>query len=116
MAVKKETAQMQDDSKLFAFLAIFLSILGFIIALASKKENKYVMYYAKQSLVLFVVSTILYIIGTVITIITFGFGFFIFYLVWLLVLVLWIIGIIYSLSGEEKPLPVIGSFAEKINI
>jgi len=31
-----------------------------------------------------------------------------------LLLVLWIIGVIYSLSGEEKEIPVIGVFAKKI--
>ena len=44
----------EDDGKLFAFLAVLLSILGFIIALLAKKDNKYVMFYAKQSLVLFI--------------------------------------------------------------
>ena len=44
----------QRDSKLFAFLAVLLSVVGFIIALIAKKDNKYVIFYAKQSLILFV--------------------------------------------------------------
>jgi len=30
--------------------------------------------------------------------------------------ILWVIGIINALSGKEKPLPVIGGFANKINL
>jgi len=36
-------AKKGDDSKLFAFLAVFLAVIGFIIALAVKKNDKYVM-------------------------------------------------------------------------
>lgn len=43
-----------DDKILFAFLATFLSIIGFIIALIAKKDDKYVMFYAKQSLIVFI--------------------------------------------------------------
>ncbi|MCX5704306.1 MAG: hypothetical protein NT066_07465, partial [Candidatus Omnitrophica bacterium] len=48
-----------DDSKLFAWLATFFLIIGFIIALVTKKDNKYVMFYAKQSLVIFIAWIIL---------------------------------------------------------
>ena len=44
----------KDNSILFAFLATFLLIVGFLIAVIVKRDNKYVMYYAKQSLVIFV--------------------------------------------------------------
>ena len=30
-----------EEGKIFAFLGIFLTILGFIIVLLAKKENKY---------------------------------------------------------------------------
>ena len=33
-----------------------------------------------------------------------------------LLLIFWIIGIVYSLSGEEKDIPIIGGFAKKINL
>ena len=37
-------------------------------------------------------------------------------IVWIAWIVLWVIGIIYSLSGEMKEIPVIGQFARKINL
>lgn len=119
MAQKKD-----DDSKLFAFLAIFLSIIGFVIALVAKKDNKYVMHYAKQSLVLFIfgvaVWLVFLIISVPLTLLTLGIGLVILapigVILWLAVFVLWLIGIIYSLSGEMKYLPVIGKFADKFKL
>ena len=112
---EKEKKDEKDDSKLFAFLAAFLSIIGFIIALVAKREDKYVMYYAKQSLVVFIAGAIL------------GAAAWIF--VWIpvlggiikgacniIVLVLWIISWVYALSGKEKEVPIVGRYAEKINL
>ena len=53
----------EDDAKLFAFLATFLSIVGFVIALLVKKDNKYVMFYAKQSLIIFIVFMVAMVVG-----------------------------------------------------
>jgi len=51
MVAKRKKAQTKiskknDDSTLFAFLAAFLSILGFIIALLTKKDDKYESYFS----------------------------------------------------------------------
>ena len=43
----KPVANRSDDRKLFAFLAAFLSIVGFVIAVVTKKDDRYVMFYAK---------------------------------------------------------------------
>lgn len=111
MVNKKEI----EDGKLFAFLGIFLTVVGFLIALLAKKDNKYVMHYAKQGLVLFIaymaVGIVIMIIGWIPII-----GWLITAALWIFMLVLWIIGIIYSLSGEEKDIPIIGELAKKINI
>lgn len=111
MVKKKEI----EDGKLFAFLGIFLTIVGFLIALITKKDNKYVMHYAKQGLVLFIayiaVGIVIMIIGWVPII-----GWLITGALWIFMLVLWIIGMIYSLSGEEKDIPIIGELAKKIKL
>ena len=64
--MKKDVNQKKGkkDSVLFAFLATFLSIIGFVIALISKREDRYVMYYAKQSLVIFIIGAIAGILGS----------------------------------------------------
>lgn len=110
---KKESKQ--DDSKLFAFLAVLLSVVGFIIAYAMKKDNKYVMFYAKQSLVLFIGWVALWIVGMVLGFIPF-LGIMVHWILSLALLVLWVIGLIYSLSGEMKYIPFIGDFAKKIDL
>ena len=107
--IKKE--KKEDDSKLFAFLATFLSIIGFIIALIAKKDDKYVMHYAKQSLVIFIVFIIAIIggwlpfIGVVVKLIINIIG-----------AILWIISWIYALSGEFKKVPLIGDYAEGVKV
>ena len=37
-------------------------------------------------------------------------------ILWIILVVLWIIGLVYSVSGNMKPIPVIGKYAEKINL
>ena len=104
--------KLKEDSKTFAFLAVFLSIVGFIIALLTKKDDKYVMYYAKESLVLFIASVILYIAGGILTVITLGIFGIVMFLVWLFIMVLWVIQIINSFSGEMRSTPIIGQYAK----
>ncbi len=120
MAAKKAMkvkikGKKDDDSKLFAFLGVFLTITGFVIVYATKKENKYAMFYAKQGFVLFfawIAVAIAQLIFMWIPVI----GMIINALLWLGILILWVIGIIYSLSDEEKEIPVIGHFAKMIKL
>ncbi|MBI4150963.1 hypothetical protein HY492_02445 [Candidatus Woesearchaeota archaeon] len=61
---------------------------------------------------LFILAIAISIIGSIVPII----GWFIILPIGnLVVLVLWIIGIINALSGKEKPLPLIGKFADKFS-
>jgi uncharacterized membrane protein len=112
---KKISNRKEDDKKLFAFLATFLSIVGFIIALVAKKEDRYVMFYAKQSLIVFIVA----LIGSIIS----SLFWHIFFIGWIIstainiiVALLWITSWIYALGGEEKEVPVVGVYARKINL
>ncbi len=108
---KKQVSKKQDDTKLFAFLATFLSIVGFIIVLLTKKEDKYVMYYAKQSLVVFIA----YVIAGILMMIPFIGWFVLGPIAYLIVTILWIISWVYALSGQEKETPLIGQYAKKFN-
>jgi len=85
-----------------AFLAVFLGLIGVVIALVTSKDDKYVMYYAKQSLALSIAWFVL-----AITIIG-----------WLalpVVFVLMIIAVVNSLSGKEKKLPLLQWLADKFD-
>jgi uncharacterized membrane protein len=104
----------RNNSKLFAFIATFLSIIGFIIALLARKDDKYVMYYAKQSLVVFIAMVAASVISW--AVIGFTLGMYIRSLLNLLVTIAWIISWIYALSGKEKEVPLIGKYAESIDL
>ncbi|MCU0642000.1 MAG: hypothetical protein MUF61_00250 [archaeon] len=107
----KKAVKKEDDSKLFAFLAVLLTIIGFIIAFALRKNNQYVMFYAKQGLVLFISSVVIWVAALVPIL-----GGLLASLLWICWILLWVVGIIYSLSGKMKPVPIIGQFADKINV
>lgn len=103
--------RVNNDKELFAFLSILLSVIGFIIALIVKRDDKYVMFYAKQSLILFIAMIITSGVKIIPLI-----GRFISTALWIIVIVLWIISLVYSLSGEMKETPLIGDYANKINL
>mgnify|MGYP001202021315 CR=1 FL=1 len=51
------------DRKLFAFLASFFTIVGFIVALILWKNDKYVMHYAKHGLILFIAQVVIVVLS-----------------------------------------------------
>jgi len=114
---KQKTIETEekDDSKLFAFLATFLSIIGFIIALIAKRDNKYVMFYAKQSLVIFIIAIIAGVIGKILLFIPI-IGWIINFALNVIMFILWLVSWIYAISGKEKDVAVVGSYARKIKL
>jgi uncharacterized membrane protein len=112
---KKEVVNSKDDSKIFAFLATFLSIVGFIIAILVKRDNKYVMFYAKQSLVIFIIALIAGIVNQIFMWIPI-IGAIISTVINLIVAIIWILSWVYALSGEEKDIPFVSDYSKKINL
>ena len=112
--MKKNNKEV-EEGKPFAFLGIFLTVIGFIIVILTHKKNKYAMFYAKQGLVLFIAWVIVWVVSFVLAFIPFV-GWLVSLVLWIGILILWILGIIYSLSGEEKEIPIIGEFAKKFDI
>lgn len=88
-----------SDSNLMAALS-YVWIIS-IIMMIIKKDDQFVVFHAKQGLVLFIAS----FIGVIPVI-----GWFI----WIVVVIFEIIGFIKALSGERYKIPVIGDIAEKI--
>jgi uncharacterized membrane protein len=107
----KKEMKKEDEKKLYAFLGVFLTVIGFIIVLATKKDDKYAMHYGKQGLILFFAWIVIWIFAMIPLI-----GWILMPLLWIAWLILWIIGIVYSFSGEMKNIPLIGQFADKIKI
>lgn len=83
-----------------------------MIALIAKKDDKYVMFYAKQSLVVFIFGAVLGIIGKILLIFP-VIGVIINTAVGIVIFILWLLSWIYALSGEEKEVPFVGHYARK---
>jgi uncharacterized membrane protein len=105
----------KDESKLFAFLAAFLSIIGFVIALIVKRKDKYVMFYAKQSLVVFIAGAIFGIVSSILIFIPI-IGMIIKVAANIIIFILWLLSWINALSGETKETPLVGKYARNINL
>jgi len=104
----------KGDSKLFAFIAVLLSVLGFVIALLAKRDDKYVMFYAKQSIILFLTAIVAQVITFLLAITIIGI--IAVPIVWLIYLVIWIIALVNSVSGKEKETPLVGQYARSIKL
>ena len=107
-------AKQQSDDKLFGFLAVFLGLIGFLIVLLAKRDSKYAMFYAKQSLVLVITYVIVWVASIVFMMIPF-IGWLVGLALWIGMIILWVIAWVNALSGQMKSTPIIGGFAEKFN-
>ena len=103
--MKGQQSRDVNENKVIAAIG-YIWIL-FLIPLLLKRDSDFAQYHAKQALVLFVVGTV---IGFIVWVPIIG---------WLLGIgsfILFVIGIVNALSGEKKPLPVIGKYAEQLKI
>jgi uncharacterized membrane protein len=107
MREEKKTNSNNDDVEQNRVIAVIAYVwILFLIALL-KKDSDFAKYHGKQGLVFFIFSTIL---GFVIWIPVIG---------WFLAIfdmILLIIGMINAFNGKKQPLPIIGKFAESINV
>lgn len=104
-------AKVSGESKLFAFLAYLLGIVGFVLVFLVRRKDKFAMYHAKQSLMLFVAAVIISLVGIVPIL---GWFAYIIGMIWLIIA--WLMGLINALSGNEKPLPITGKYAASIKL
>ena len=112
---RKDDEFLKGDPKARAFIATFFSIIGFIIAFLSWKKDQYVMFYARQSLVLFIVMIVAGIINAILALIPIV-GWIVMTCLNIFVFILWLFSWIYALSGEKKDVIFIGEYAKKINL
>lgn len=101
-------------------MAAIAYVLFFIPLLTDDKKDPYVKYHVRQGLALLILGVIVAILNSILYQI---FPFYAWYIArmisWILnlgLLALFIVGIMNALSNKEKPLPIIGKFAEKIKI
>ena len=95
-------------------MAIIAYILFFVPLLTDTKNDPFVKYHVKQGFVLFIAAMIVWIIDRFLLLIPIiGWG--LMYLLGFFLIGLFIIGIMNALGGKQKPLPLIGKFANKFN-
>lgn len=111
----KRSTKKEDDKKLFAFLATFLSIIGFVIALIIRRDDDYVMYYARHSLVIFVIGAVAGALQTFFSFIPI-IGDIINFALTVIVVLLWLFSWIYALSGFKKEIPIVSDWADRIDL
>jgi uncharacterized membrane protein len=106
-------AQEIADGKAMAILSYvinFVSLPFFIIPLVIR-NNEFALFHAKQSLMIWIIGAVGYAVGSILTLVCIGVVVII--AVFVFVVVVNIIGIINAVNGQFKPLPVIGTYAEK---
>lgn len=103
--------EQKQDSKKNTGMAIVAYIIFFIPLLTDAKDDPFVKYHVKQGLILFIGYVCEMIVGV------FPFiGWLIAPLLGIFLFVLLIIGIVNAVNGKEKPLPIIGKFADNFKI
>jgi len=103
-----------ENKEVFAFIATFFSIVGFLIAVIARRKNDYVIFYAKQSLVIFIISVLISLVKVGMHILPFGL--LINAALNILIFVAWVTSWIFALSGEKTDVPIIGELAKKIKL
>jgi uncharacterized membrane protein len=92
----------KDQAKLVAILS-YITIIGWVIALVINSNNRSSLgsFHLRQALILIIAGVVLSwipVLGWIVGIIIFVF---------------WIMGLIYAIQGKEKPIPLIGEYAQK---
>ncbi|OYT31218.1 MAG: hypothetical protein B6U94_03865 [Thermofilum sp. ex4484_79] len=111
----EEGGPVSDESKTWALIGWALGIVGAIIVFATRKEDKYAVFWAKQSLIFSIGIIALDIIIWILAFIFWPF-YLLTYLVALGALAVWIIGILKAYGGEWYKFPVIYDIAKSLKI
>jgi len=105
------------DEKLVAIIG-YITPIGWVAAymLNNTQKSQLAFYHLRQSLLMFLIGAVLYVFQVMVLMIP--------YVGWLInlisapigiaLLILWIMGIIFAINGEEKPIPFIGDKAQQI--
>ncbi len=106
-----------QSGKTMAGISYLFEPIGFIIALITNRQNKYVMFHAQQALLIMMIWVILNILWVTSVIPIFGWIIDIFIILGdIFLIILWIIGIINGFSGKVTPVPIIGELAYKLGL
>ena len=97
------------DENIEGALCYILTWVTGLVFLLLEKDNDFVRFHARQSILTFLPLTVLgFIIGWIPFI-----GWFIGGLIWLLTFILWLVLMIKAYQGERFKLPIVGDIAER---
>jgi uncharacterized membrane protein len=110
---------VSQSSRYLAFLSYLLSLPGALFVLLARREDPFAVYHARQSLTLAIIGIVSPLIWAIVAwllawIPTFGamLGVILFALViatYFGILFSWIAGMVYSLKGQVRPMPLFGT-------
>ncbi len=101
-----------EENKKNTGMAVVAYLIFFIPLMTDAKNDPFVKYHVRQGIVLLISAIIAWLIIQTLPVV----GLIIAPLLNIAIIVLLIIGIINAVKGEEKPLPLIGQFADKVKI
>lgn len=101
-----QPASEKDNSKMMAALAY---LLFFIPLLSEYKDNEYVKFHVKQSILILLVGVGIGVVSSIPLI-----GWVVAPLASIGLMILWVIGIINAWTGKKTPIPYIGKYAETL--
>jgi len=116
---------VNEPKRHLAFLAYLLPIFGWLYVLLFQRKDEFAVYHAKQSMILTIAAlgapvawvVVAWIVawlplaGPIIAAALFA----LVILVYIFLAATWVIGMIYALQAEMKPVPVVGRWAERIS-
>lgn len=101
-----------EENKVIALLSYIIFFIPFLMA----KDSPFVKYHAKQGLILFLFEVIIGVVSGIFVMVTLGFGALIAWVLYIPPFVFAIMGIMNAWNGKMVPLPMIGQYADKINL
>ena len=115
---------MNTSSRISAFLAYLLLIIGWLYIFLFRRNDKLALYHTKQSIMLVMVAigapvswAVLSWLIALIPLVGPPIATALFALViasYALLLVNWVVGMVYALQSKLRPLPVVGKWAERL--
>lgn len=107
MAEETKNSSSRDNNNVS--MAVIAYFIFFLPLLTDTRNNAFVKYHVKQGIILLISFLIVGVLGMILT----GIGlYFISPILWLAVFILWIMGILNAAAKRQKPVPLIGQFAE----
>ena len=117
---------MNASKRHLAFIAYLVPVLGWLYGLLFERKDEFVLYHAKQAMMLTITAVVapvawavaawilvwVPLVGPVLAATLFA----LVVLTYLSLAAVWIVGMINALTAQAKPLPVVGRWAERISI